>query len=104
MGKFHKQIINTQSDKNEAIDSSLFHLNSAEIPVGRPNLSEAEKDELIRKVHGPKTTQNIIKALKDYSPKRIPFLFSSLDTQAVADILANSEGMEEALKRAAEIK
>jgi hypothetical protein len=60
----------------------------ADIPVARENLTAAEMQMIIDAV-GPKTVANIIKAKKDFKIARIPFLFSSIDTQAVVDILAN---------------
>ncbi len=71
---------------------------SGEIPKPRLDLSEAEKDALIKQVGGPRTTAAIIKAKDEVPMARIPFLFSSLDSQAILDILAND--MTGALVRA----
>lgn len=68
-----------------------------DIPSPRTNLSEEEKDRLVAKL-GPRTTKNIVNAKKDYPLRRIPFLFSSLDTQDVIDVLANE--CDGAIKRA----
>ena len=62
---------------------------SGDIPEPRLNLSEQQKSEIIKIVGGPKTAAKIVQAKSDFPIKRIPFLFSSLDTQAVVDILAN---------------
>ena len=59
------------------------------LPTPRLNLSRAEKLELIQKLGGPRTVKSIIKTKKDVPAARIPFLFSSLDTQSVVDVLAN---------------
>ena len=61
---------------------------SGEPPSPRTNLTEAEKDALVAAV-GPRTARDIIKAKKDLPLRRIPFLFSRVDTQAVVDLLAN---------------
>lgn len=60
-------------------------------------LSDDEKKQLIRDL-GLKTTQNIIKAKKDFPLRRIPFLFSSLNPQWVVDVLHND--LSDALKEA----
>ncbi|MFW7380566.1 MAG: hypothetical protein ACOH5I_17270 [Oligoflexus sp.] len=80
-----------------SIDQMLYQL-SGSVPQARTQLSEADKDQLIATVGGVLTAQNIIKAKNDYTKERIPFLFSTLDTQAVVDILAND--MEAAVDRA----
>ena len=68
------------------------------LPVAR-HLSESEKDALIVAL-GPLTAQSILKTKKTHSLARIPFLFSSIDTQLVVDLLANdvTESIETALK------
>lgn len=70
----------------------------ADLPSARKNLSEDEKDLLIAAVGGPRTTESIRKAMLEFPHRRIPFLFSSLNTQAVVDIMAND--MESAVARA----
>jgi hypothetical protein len=70
---------------------------SGELPVPRIRLSESDKDALIALI-GPRTVRNILRASKDFKVERIPFLFSTIDTQAVVDVLAND--MTEALERA----
>lgn len=40
---------------------------------------------------GPRTVQNILHAKETYKLARIPFLFNSLDSQQVIDILVNDE-------------
>ncbi len=65
----------------------LQHL-KGELPQPRLNLSEADKDALVRRL-GPRTARSIIRAKSDYPIERIPFLFSTLDTQDVVDLLAN---------------
>ena len=59
------------------------------LPTARLNLSKEEKLELIKKLGGPRSVTSILKSKKDYPLRRIPFIFSSLDTQAVVDVLAN---------------
>jgi hypothetical protein len=70
---------------------------SGEQPTPRLNLSESEKDRLVAKI-GPRTARDIVKAKKDLPHRRIPFLFSTIDTQDVVDLLAND--MEAAIQRA----
>ncbi len=70
---------------------------SGKLPKPRLGLTEFEKDQLVASI-GPRTALAIVKAKKDFPPRRIPFLFSAVNTQAVADILANEMG--DAIKRA----
>jgi len=70
---------------------------TGELPTPRRNLSEAAKDTLIAQV-GPRTARDIVRAKRDFPLRRIPFLFSTVDTQAVVDLLAND--VEGALARA----
>lgn len=70
----------------------------AEVPTARENLSEAEKDQLVAAVGGPRTAGSIRKAMQNFPHERIPWLFSSLDSQLVVDIMAND--MEGAISRA----
>jgi hypothetical protein len=51
--------------------------------------SRSELEALIKAVGGPRTALSIRKAMKSYSQKRIPFLFSSLDPQLVVDVMSN---------------
>lgn len=67
------------------------------LPKARESLTESEKDELVARV-GPRTARDIVKAKKDYPLRRIPFLFSRVDTQAVVDLLAHD--VEGAIERA----
>jgi hypothetical protein len=73
----------TEDDVTRALSNLQGNL-----PKARENLSETEKDELVARV-GPRTARDIVRARKDYPLRRIPFLFSSVDTQAVVDLLAN---------------
>ncbi|MEI6397885.1 MAG: hypothetical protein WCO71_03850 [Pseudomonadota bacterium] len=73
---------------SDKLTESILNLTGS-LPAPRLNLSRDEKLALIAKVGGPRTTHSIIKAKKDYPASRIPFIFSSLDTQCVVDILAN---------------
>ncbi len=68
--------------------SELLENLKGELPVPRLNLSEDQKDQLILQL-GLKTVQNLLKAKKQLPMARIPFLFSSLDTQALLDVLNN---------------
>ncbi len=86
---------------SDDIEKSLKALQK-QVVIGRSGLSEAEKDDLIRLIGGPRTAENIRKALRNYSKERIPFLFSSLDTQLVADVMENE--MAEAIARALSLK
>ncbi len=70
---------------------------SGDQPNPRLNLTEGEKDELVARI-GPRTARDIVRAKKDFPLRRIPFLFSTVDTQAVADLLAND--VEDAINRA----
>lgn len=81
----------------DPISDSLQSL-SGSLPNPRLNLTEAEKDALIAAIGGPKTAQAIITAKKELPLSRIPFLFSSLNTQAVVDILYND--VSDAISRA----
>jgi len=76
-----------QPDKLSAVEDQLRNL-KAELPEPHLNLSDEHKQGIIAKV-GLSTVKSILKAKKDFSVKRIPFLFSSVDTQIVVDILAN---------------
>jgi hypothetical protein len=70
----------------------------AQLPAARTQLSEDAKDELIRAVGGPRTAESIRKAMSKLPHERIPWLFSSLDSQLVVDIMGND--MEAAIARA----
>lgn len=61
---------------------------TGEMPKPRESLSEPEKDDLIQMI-GPRTAKNILSMRGKTSVSRIPFLFSSIDTQAIVDLLAN---------------
>lgn len=82
--------------KDDPIAKSLRDIRS-DIPEPRRNLSEADKDALIATVGGPKTVRSILRAKDTLPQARIPFLFSSLDSRAVMEILVND--MTDALKR-----
>ena len=73
---------------SDKLTESLLNLTGS-LPAPRLNLSKDQKIALIAKIGGPRTAQSIIKASKDYPLSRIPFIFSSIDTQCVVDILAN---------------
>ena len=60
----------------------------ADLPEARI-LSKQEKFELIKEIGGPRTVISILKAKKEFPLARIPFLFSSLDTNLVVNVLAN---------------
>ncbi len=78
------------------ITKALERLSGA-LPRPRTGLTESEKEELIARI-GPRAVRDILRAKKDFKVERIPFLFSTLDTQSVVDILAND--MTQALARA----
>ena len=73
---------------SDDIEKSLRAL-AGDKTIARKDLTEAEKDELVKAVGGPLTASSIQKALKDFPRKRIPFLFNSLDPQLVVDVLEN---------------
>ncbi len=79
------------------LTSKLRGLKS-QLPAARAPLSEAEKDALIVAIGGPRTAESIRKAMSNFPHERIPWLFSSLDSQLVVDIMAND--MEAAIARA----
>ena len=68
----------------------------SELPTPRKNLNLDEKVALIKNIGGPRTTRSILKAKETLPIARIPFLFNSLDTQFVMDVLEND--MDEALR------
>lgn len=70
---------------------------SGELPEPRTTLTEAEKDQLVARI-GPRTVRSIVKAKAECPLQRIPFLFSTLNTQDVVDVLAND--LKAALERA----
>jgi hypothetical protein len=72
------------------------------LPTPRTGLSEDEKDALILAIGGPRTVENIRKATGNFPHERIPWLFSSLDSQLVVDVLAND--MEASIARAKKIR
>ncbi|MCX6127724.1 MAG: hypothetical protein NTX25_01510 [Proteobacteria bacterium] len=82
------------------IEKSLRSMTS-NLPNARPNLSEKDKDQLIAAL-GILTVENIRKALATLPHSRIPFLFSSLNSQDVVDIMAND--LDAAIARAHEQK
>ena len=73
---------------SDELTKSLLNL-SGGLPAPRLNLSKEDKLTLIQKLGGPRTVMSILKTTKDVPASRIPFLFSTLDTQAVVDVLAN---------------
>jgi hypothetical protein len=70
------------------LTSKLRSLKS-QLPAARTGLSEAEKDALIVALGGPRTAESIRKAMRNFPHERIPWLFSSLDSQLVVDVMAN---------------
>jgi hypothetical protein len=79
------------------LTSKLRGLKS-QLPAARTGLCEAEKDALIVALGGPRTAESIRKAMRNFTHERIPWLFSSLDSQLVVDVMAND--MEAAIARA----
>jgi len=69
-----------------------------DLPKPRLELSEAEKDRLVQACGGPLTAKNLINAVEALPRQRIAFVFNSIDSQVVVDILAND--MKEAIARA----
>src|SRR5690348_17063939 len=70
------------------------------LPTARQNLSESDKHQLIQSIGGSRTVESIRKAMRNFPHDRIPWLFSSLDSQLVVDVMAND--MESALARVKE--
>ena len=77
-----------KDQKLRAIEEQLLDL-SGNLPKPR-NLSEEQLRDLVNSI-GPRTCKNIIDAISDFPIARIAFLFSSIDTQAVVDILYYNE-------------
>jgi hypothetical protein len=75
---------------------------SGDLPQGRRGLSESQKDELVQIAGGAISVRNIQKSQKDLPEARIIFVFNSIDSQAVADILVND--MSAAIQRAIALK
>jgi hypothetical protein len=86
---------------NDEISKNIAGLSGA-LPQGRQGLSEAQKDKLVQIAGGPISVQNIQKSHKELPKARIIFVFSSIDSQAVADILVND--MSAAIQRATALK
>ena len=84
----------SNNGKMDKIAEQLSHLKS-DLPEPKPNLSLQEKIELIKAAGGPRTVESILKAKKDFPLERIPWLFNSIDSQIIIDILNND--MQEAL-------
>lgn len=70
----------------EDLEAKLRSL--SESPPKPRQLSYREKSDLVRRL-GQRTTKAILAAKKDFPAGRIPFLFSSLDSQDVVDVLNN---------------
>lgn len=88
---------------DDPITDALQKLNE-DVVQPRLNLSASACDELVKRVGGPRTAQQVLQAKKQLPARRILFLFSSLDSQAVADILENSSGVKAAIDRAKKLK
>lgn len=72
----------------EHIDALILGLGDGP-PAPRLDLGDEELRALIRKAGGPRTVAAILKAKHEFPLRRIPWLFSSIDSQAVVDILHN---------------
>lgn len=70
-----------------------------EMPKPRTGLSEDEKDALVQSI-GPRTANSILSMRGQVPEARIPFLYSTIDTQSVVDLLAND--CKAAIERALE--
>lgn len=86
----------TNSDKLGEISNNLTD-SKGELPNPNLNLSDKEKIELIKRAGGPMTATSIIKAKKNFAISRIPWLFNSIDSQTVVDLMHND--MDELLKK-----
>ena len=72
---------------NDDIIKQLKAIKS-DLPKPTALFNESEKDLFIVK-HGYSLVRDITKAKKELPLKRIPHIFSSIDSQIVVDILAN---------------
>ncbi len=91
----------TSHKKLDSIEDQIHNV-KASLPTPRLNLSEDEKDELVRKIGGPSTVRNVLNAAMNLPKARLFWLFNSLDPQLLVDILQND--MSDAIKRAKKIK
>lgn len=75
---------------------------AANLPEPSGVFSEDQKDDFIL-LHGFGLVRDIFKAKKELPIKRIPHLFSSVDSQVVVDVLAN-EWRDALLRRKKKLK
>ncbi len=73
---------------HQALDLQLSEI-QGDLPKARENLTLDERRDLLIRAGGPRTVKSILKAKATLPLKRIPWLFSSLDSQLVVDILFN---------------
>lgn len=81
--------------KFEELEHTLLDLPQGSLPQPRVRLTEKEKVTLIRDIGGIHTVNSILRAAEKMPRERVPFLFTSIDTQLVVDVLYND--MREAL-------
>ena len=87
------------ADLSDKLTDALRDLKAA-LPREQ-KLSEREKDQLIADL-GYGTVQNILKAKSTLPIARIPFLFNTIDTQKLVNVLGND--LTQALRRAAKTR
>ena len=73
---------------SDEIEKSLRGLQKVDLKA-RVHGSREELVHLIQTLGGPRTAESVRQAMKSFPHERIPFIFSSLDTQLVLDIMAN---------------
>ena len=78
----------TAQPQLDQIETTLVGL-KAELPSPRIFTSRADLVKLIQSAGGPRTAKSIRDHSKITPARRIPHVFSSIDTQVVVDILAN---------------
>lgn len=83
----HRSSIGGQALTDD-IEKNLRALKES-MPKARLHASIEERIALIHAIGGPRTAESIRKAMKTSPPERLPFLFSSLDSQLVLDVMAN---------------
>ena len=78
----------------DELDEALLGIQADKLEA-RLSLSLDEKIRLVEK-WGPKRISDLVKAKSQIPIQRIPFIFNTIDTQDVLDVLAND--MEDAIE------
>lgn len=83
---------------SDSIQKSIEDLRG-DVPEPRKDLCHTDLVAIVKQL-GVRTVTHIVAAKKDYPLKRIPFIFNSLDTQLVVDVLFHDMSKAvEAVKR-----